>query len=160
MYEYYFHSLSNIISTLFTFPLAFSMLQVPGSYSHKHIKCLQKMKMWPKECRILCFLEDINIKKILIPIDYLVHLSILFKMIYKQPIALFEFELIDWNTTSGNRNQFKQSPNSNYRNLNQCPIFYMLKKWFTYEKNTLLKLTEVEVSGLPSFAYIFRQEFE
>ena len=134
MYEYCFNSLSNIISTLFTFPLAFSMSQVPGSYSHKHIKCLQKMKMWPKECRILCFLEDINIKKILIPIDYLVHLSILFKMIYKQPIALFDVELIDWTTTSGNRNQFRQSRNSNYRNLNQCSIFYKLKNGLLMRK--------------------------
>ena len=58
--------MNNIISTLLTFPLAFSMSQIPGSYSHKHIKWLRKMKMRPKECKILCFLEDINIKKILI----------------------------------------------------------------------------------------------
>ena len=121
---------------------------------------LTKNENVTNECRILCFLEDINIKKILIPIDYLVHLSILFKMIYKQPIALFEFELIDWNTTSGSRNQFRQSWNPNYRNLNQCPIFYILKKWFTYEKKTLLKLTRVKVLGLPSFDYIFRQGCE
>ena len=64
----------------------------------------------------------------------MVHLSILFKMIYKQPIALFDVELIDWTTTSGNRNQFRQSRNSNYRNLNQCSIFYKLKNGLLMRK--------------------------
>ena len=49
------NSLSSIVSTLFTCALAFTILQVSSSDLHKYKKWLQK---------ILCFLEELNIKKL------------------------------------------------------------------------------------------------
>ena len=67
IYKEYFLYLSNIVSNLFPFALAYTMPQkyLAASSSHKNMERLQKSGSKTKKCRILRFLEKLNIKRIL-----------------------------------------------------------------------------------------------
>ena len=52
IYKQCFNFLNNIVSTLFRFALAFSMVQVSTSHSCKHKKMDKKIIVWPKNSYI------------------------------------------------------------------------------------------------------------
>ena len=58
-------SFSNIAETVFTFTLSFPMPQ-DKYLADTHINRrtgYKKIKVWPKKCIILCFLDELEIKK-------------------------------------------------------------------------------------------------